>query len=45
LRAEAARFLEWFRICLRFGWLAGHKTLKRGGSPWYVGAASASGTS
>lgn len=29
LRAEMARFLEWFRLCLRFGWIAGHKTLKR----------------
>lgn len=25
LRAEGARFLEWFRICIRHGWLAGHK--------------------
>lgn len=28
LRAQAARFLEWFRICLRFGWLAGHKAAR-----------------
>ena len=29
LRAQTARFLEWFRISLRFGWLAGHKTVKQ----------------
>jgi len=28
LRAQAARFLEWFRLCLRHGWIAGHKTIR-----------------
>jgi len=29
LRAEASRFLEWFRVCLRHGWIAGHKTINQ----------------
>jgi hypothetical protein len=28
LRAQAARFLEWLRLCLRHGWLAGHKNVR-----------------
>jgi hypothetical protein len=28
LRAQAARFLEWFRLCLRHGWIAGHNRIR-----------------
>ncbi len=28
LRAQAARFLEWFRLCLRHGWIVGHNRIR-----------------